>query len=130
MSDPNADAYILSGISPAVEAGTWRWTNKRPQMRFYLKGIQNLKFAMDFAIADATFTETGPVTLTLSVNDKPLGNKHYTKPGTYSLELPVSADLLKPESLNTVAIEVDKVYIAKQDGAQLGFILTGAGFRD
>jgi len=99
-------------------------------MRFYVKGIQKLNFAMDFAIAEATFAQTGPVTLAVLVNGQLLEKKLFAKPGSYSLVLPVPVDVLKAESLNTVTIEPDKVFVAREDGAKLGFILTGAGFRD
>lgn len=130
MSDLNAAAYIVGGISPATEAGSWRWAYKRPQLRFFLREVKNLTFSMDFAIADVTFKETGPVTVSVLVNDKPLGKKRYDRPGRYVLEIPAPQELLRVDALNTVTIEPDKVFTAKADGAQLGLILAGAGFRD
>jgi len=129
MSDPNADAYIVRDIARSVEAGTWRWTNRRPELQFYLPSVENRKFVMDFSIAGATFSETGPVTLAVFVNGQPLDKKRYEKPGQYLMELPVAPALLKVNALNTVAIEPDKVWVSKQDGVALGFILTSAGFR-
>ena len=51
MSDPNSDAYIVKDVSPAAEAGTWRWTGKRPELRFYLETTEHLNFKADFSIA-------------------------------------------------------------------------------
>lgn len=129
MSDPNADAYVVRDVSLSVEGGSWRWTNARPELQFYLTGVDNVKYAMEFAIADATFKETGPVTLSVFVNGALLHKERYAKPGPYKMEIPVPASMLKAAAVNRVAIEPDKVWVSKTDGAKLGFILTAAGFR-
>lgn len=128
MNDPHADFYVLGGISPTVEAGTWRWTFDRPELQFQLDEAEGWKFVMEFAIAGATFKDTGPVTLAVSVNGTPLDKKRYDAAGTYRLELPVPAAAVRAGELNRVAIQPDKVWPTK-DGGALGFILTSAGFQ-
>jgi len=120
--------YILGGsVRPSKR--NQAWTYDPPAMRFYVKDIKKLTLH-GLAIAEATFAQTGPVTLAVVVNCQLLERKRYGKPGSYSLVLPVPVDVLKADSLNTVTIEPDKVFVAKEDGAKLSFILTGAGFRD
>ena len=46
-----------------------------------LRQAENLVYTMDFSIADTTFKDTGPVTLTFFVNDHMLDSAHYTAPG-------------------------------------------------
>jgi hypothetical protein len=129
MVNAHADAYIVRDVSPATEGGSWRWTHARPELQFYVTGVENVKYAMDFAIAEATFKETGPVTLSVFVNGTPLHKQKYDKPGQYKMEIPVPPSMLKASALNRVAIEPDKVWVSKADGAKLGFILSAAGFR-
>jgi hypothetical protein len=81
MSDPNADAYVLKDVSEAVEAGSWRCAKRRPELQFYIGPVEGQQFVIEFSIADATFKDTGPVTLSIFVNGKPLHHAHYDKPG-------------------------------------------------
>ena len=118
----------MRDVSPAVES-TWRWTYKRPELQFYLARTENLRFAMDFSIAGATFKDTGPVTLSVFVNGRFLHKQRYDQPGEKKMDVPVPPGMLTPEALNKVAIEPDKVWVSKEDGANLGFILSAAGFR-
>lgn len=130
MSNPNADAYIVKDVSPAVEAGSWRWTSRRPELQFYLPAGKAFKFVMEFALAGTTFKETGPVTLTVRINEKVLDRFRFDTEGNHRLEKPVPPELLLPDALNRVSIEPDKVWVSKEDGAALGFILTSAGFQE
>jgi hypothetical protein len=128
MNDPDAPAHIVRDVSDAVEAGSWRWTFRRPQLKFFLAGIEGLTFVMEFSIAESTFRETGPVTLSFFVNGQPLDKVRYVKPGHFRFEKPVHPSMLRPEAINEVAIEPDKVWVSKTDAATLGFILIAAGF--
>ncbi len=128
MSDPNADAYIVKDVSPAAEAGTWRWTGKRPELRFYLETTEHLNFKADFSIAETTLRETGPVSVTVLINGKALDTLKYADAGEKHFDKPVPPDLLRAKSVNFAALEIDKVWVSKTDGAVLGFILTRAGF--
>lgn len=130
MGNPNADAYIVHDVAAASEGGTWRWTYRRPELQFYLATAGHLRFVMEFAIPDSTFAETGPVTLAVSINGRLLDRFRYEKPGSYTLDKPVPAGYLKPDAINRVTIEPDKIWTSREDGATLGFILTSAGFQE
>src|SRR5437899_10823478 len=54
MSDPLADAYIVKDVSESAEGGAWRWTRKRPELRFFLETVEHLIFKADISIAEAT----------------------------------------------------------------------------
>ncbi len=128
MSDGDADSHIVSGILPAG-GGSWRWASQRPTVRVLLRHVENLEFIMDFSVADATFKSTGPVAFTFFVNDHELGSANYTMPGVYHFEKPVPESWLEADKDATLAAEVDKVWVAPEDGAKLGFILTRIGLR-
>jgi hypothetical protein len=128
MSDSNADAYIVRDISRTVESGGWRWVNQRPELRFWLQTTENLKFVMDFAVAETTFRVTGPIKISVFVNDQLLDVIPVEKPGDRSFEKPVPRSWLRTDAETKVVAEVDKPWVAPADGAKLGFTLSRAGF--
>jgi hypothetical protein len=130
MNDPNAPAYFIRDISPGLEANSWRWTFRRPELRFFIETSQNLKFVMDLAVPELTFKQTGPVTLSVFINGQLLDRFPCPEPGQRQIEKKVPPEMLKAGAVNVVAIEPDKVWISKQDGAVLGFILSSAGFQE
>jgi hypothetical protein len=130
LGEPIADAYIVHDVAGYVESSSWRWTRKRPELRFFLDGTEHLKFKADLSIADATLKDTGPVTISIFINGHPLDSVKYAAAGRKQFEKPVPAAFLHPKAVNFVALEIDKVWVSKTDGAVLGFILTSAGFTE
>jgi hypothetical protein len=128
LGDRNADAYIVRDVTESAEGGTWRWTRKHPELRFFLDSIDHLTYAMDFSIAETTLKDTGPVTLTISINGNLLDTLHHDTPGERHYKKPVPAKFLRLKTVNHVSMEIDPVWVSKTDGAILGFILTRAGF--
>ena len=128
MSDPHAAAYIVSDINDTVEGGQWRWTRKRPTLRFGLTSTKGLILTADLAIAQATLSVTGPVTISYIVNGHLLDKVRYDIAGSTQFEKAVPSAWLKEGAENLVTLEVDKAYIAEADGAELGFILNRIGF--
>jgi len=128
MNDPSASDYIVRDVSQAIESNSWRWTFKRPELKFFLASIDAVKFVMDFSIAEHTFRETGPVTLSFFVNGKLLAKARYDKWGQFRFEKPVDPSMLQADSINHVAIEPDRLWVSKADGVTLGIILIAAGF--
>lgn len=130
MSDPYSDAHIVRDVSPAAEGSAWRWTFRRPELRFWLEQTARQKLVVDFSIAADTFKETGPVTMTFFVNGQPLGQRRCPKPGPYRFEKAVPAAWLRTDDFTLVAAEADKLWTSPADGARLGFILSRIGFVD
>jgi hypothetical protein len=130
MSDPAASAYIVKDVSDSSEGLGWRWTHRRPELRFFLPTAEHLDFLMDFSLPEVTFRETGPVTLSFFINGKLFDRVLYEKAGEQHYRKPVPASFLNSGTVNVVAIEPDKVWVSKADGAQLGFVLVRAGFSE
>ena len=128
LGEASADAYVVRDITGYVEGSGWRWTGKRPELRFFLDTIEHLKFKADFSVADVTLKETGPVTISIFVNGNRLGSVRCADGGRKQFEKAVPETFLRPRVVNLVALEIDKVWVSKTDGAVLGFILTSAGF--
>jgi hypothetical protein len=127
FSQAGADSSIVQDIARGGQPGPWRWTGKRPTVRLTLLSANNLKFHAEFAVPEATFKDTGPVTLSFFVNDRLLDRQRYDTPGQKTFEKPVPAGWLQTPGSNTLAIETDEVWISKDDGAKLGFILSEIG---
>jgi hypothetical protein len=127
MNSSQAGAHLVRDVSVHVESGNWRWTYKRPELKFYLPRTDRLNFSMDFSVPEATFAQTGPVTFTFLVNGVVLDRLRVHAPGPKSYRKAVPARMLKAGELNHVVIEPDKVFVAG-DGAKLGFVLISAGF--
>lgn len=128
MNDPDAETHFVRDVSKTLEGGLWRWAYRRPELSFSLSSTENLRFFMDFAIAEATFKDTGPVTISFLVNGNLLDRVRYDRPGEQHFEKPVPSQWLRTDRQTVVAAEPDKVWTSKIDGAQLGFILIRAGF--
>jgi hypothetical protein len=128
MADVDAESYFVQDIGAALQGNTWRWTGKRPTIRLHPNSNQKLVYSIDFAIADSTFQQTGPVTLSLFVNDHLLGRVRYTSAGRRRVEKPVPTGWLDPQQDTTVAAEIDKVWTPPRPGeTPLGFILVALG---
>lgn len=130
MGDASASNHIVGDINESIECGSWRWTKRKPTMRFQLKRVANQKFKADLSIADQTFKETGPVTITFTINDRELARETYTKAGRHPFEKAVPAEWLHAVGDNIVSLEIDKLWTAPADGVELGFILASAGFQE
>jgi hypothetical protein len=127
LSEPGADQSIVQDIPTGVASSSWRWTGRRPTVRLTLLTAQNLKYHADFAVPEATFKDTGPVTLSFFVNDRLLDKIRYTTPGQKTFDKDIPAGWLEAPGSNTLAIEIDKIWVSKDDGAKLGFILSRIG---
>jgi len=127
MSDPNASAYVVQGFREKSE-GPWRWAHDHPALRFFLPEVGRINFTMDLSFPEQNLRQTGPVTLTLAINGKPFDRVRFDQPGAHQYRHPVPPELVRQNSINTVAIEPDKTVGRPEGGERLGFVLTRAGF--
>ena len=125
MSDTLVEEYIVRDI--VGDNSGWRWALAHPELRVRTKTARGLKLAMDFAVPPVTFRVTGPVRITCFVDGKSLGAMEVPKPGQYRYERPVPDGWVRAGVPVTITAETDKLFVAKDDGAQLGFLLGGAG---
>jgi hypothetical protein len=128
MNDADAESYFVRDVSTYLEGDSWRWTNARPELKFWLTSVKSQRFTMDFSVAEVTFKETGPVTISVYVNGRRLAAIPCAAPGDFHFENPVPSSWLATDAPTIVALQADKVYIAEPDGVRLGFILKRAGF--
>lgn len=126
MADPDARLSFVQDIADGVN-GSWRWTGKRPTIKLRLRSNENLKFVIDFTLPEVTFKDTGPVNVSFFVNDHLLDREFYAMPGIKHFEKNIPFGWVTPGQEATASAEIDKVWVAKDDGAILGFIVTRMG---
>jgi hypothetical protein len=127
MADGDAENYFIRDIGGL--AGNWRWTGKHPEVRLYLRSKQKLHYVIDFTIVEATFKDTGPVTLSFLVNGHLLDKVTYTTSGAQHFDKAVPEEWVEAGKDAIVGAEIDKPWISPADGAALGFILSRIGLR-
>jgi hypothetical protein len=126
MGNPDADLVIVKDIYPGTGI-PWRWTKQEPTVRVLVLSTENIRFSVDFGIWEDAFKITGPVEVSFLVNDKLLDKVRYTEPGGKHFEKLVPAQWLEANTEANVALSVDKLYAAPQDGGKYGVMLTRLG---
>ncbi|MDP8981900.1 MAG: hypothetical protein M3O35_15055 [Acidobacteriota bacterium] len=126
MDAPDASAHIVKDILDGHDS--WRWTGKHPTVRELLLTTQDVKFSTDFTLWDQAMKQTGPVTISFFIGDRLLDSVRYDTPGYKHFEKPVPPDWLQTVTDTLISAEIDKIYVAPQDGAKFGFILSRMGF--
>jgi hypothetical protein len=129
MKDLTADMVIVEGVDAAPQGPGWRWTREKAVLKFFLSKREGWRAVLDFAVAGATFSQTGPVTLTVSVNGRVLETVRYTSSGEKHIDKPVPAEWIHHNADNTLTIEIDPPFITDTDKVKLGVVLSAAGFK-
>lgn len=126
MEDPDCALHIVKDIYDS--SISWRWTAKQPTVKVLAYSTDHVSLSTDFALWDEGFKQTGPLELSFFVNGHLLDKVKYTTPGNKHFEKPVPAEWLSTDTETTISVDVDKLYVAPQDGVKFGFILTRIGF--
>jgi hypothetical protein len=127
MADSRLAPLLLGGWHD-LEAGSWRWTERR--FTVLLKappGGQAATLKLEFALPDAVAARFGSVRLAAKVNGTPLPAQSYEQAGqlTYSCRVPPEA--LRGETA-LVEFELDKALPpGPNDARELGVIVAGVG---
>jgi hypothetical protein len=124
MDDVDAPDHFVRDIAAHLD-GTWRWGTKRPAVRIHALAAENLKYAVELAVPEATFRSTGPVTIAFLVNEKVLDRVRYETAGTHKFEKPVPSGWLRPEEDVVLGAEIDKIYM--EGPTPRGFIIVSMG---
>lgn len=127
MAEPDVNAHILQDVIEEPDGQDWRWTRQHPKFSLSLKNAGNLNFYMRFAIVQETWRDTGPVTLTIRVNDQILDRPRFEKPGDFEYRRPAPADMLAARNPVVIAVDVDPPWTAP-GGGKLGIYLHSIGF--
>lgn len=128
MSETRADRFIVRGIPLGLGSGVSRWTADRAAVRCKLPAAGPWNIAMDFNATGITMRETGPITLTFTVNGREVGRMRCEQPGAYQFRAPLPADLAASETELVLEAAIDPPWIAPEDGNKLGVLVSAIGF--
>ena len=126
MACGDAESHFVKDIRPGGPA-PWHWAYKKPTVKVAMPVNENVRYVIDFSLPQATFKDTGPVTVTFFVNDRALGHVRYTRSGDYHFEMAVPSEWIRVDADTLLAAEVDKTWIAPEDHKELGLILSRIG---
>jgi hypothetical protein len=126
MDQPDLDLHIVKDVHPRYDT-PWRWTDSEAILNVLAVVIDHLKLSIDFTIYEPGFVQTGPLTLEFLVNGNPLDKVRYDTPGFKHFEKAVPPEWLSAVVESAISIKVDKLYVAPQDGAKFGVIVSRAG---
>jgi hypothetical protein len=126
MADLGADEHIVKDMLPGGDSG-WRWTGSEPTFRVLVHQAEGVKLSADFMLWDEAFRQTGPLELAFLVNGRQLATVRYDSPGQKHFEKPVPRGWVEAGTQATIAMRVGKLYVAPEDGAKFGVILSRIG---
>jgi hypothetical protein len=128
MFDPDVDGYLVADISRPAPGAAWLWTFDHPAVRVWTGAGDPRHLLVKMATVDATMKDTGPVTVTFTVNDHEVGRKTLPKPGSYDFEADVDPAFLKAGDWSEIKMSASPLWTAPADKKHLGFLLIAAGF--
>ncbi len=126
MSDPDTDAFITQDVLPA-SGGAYRWSGEHPRFKMWLDDAAGREFLLKFALIRENFRETGPVTVSITVNGRLLAAPVFTAAEEYEYRRATPAEWLAGPGPAVVGLDISPVYIAKADGVKLGVYLECIG---
>lgn len=129
MADMANEGFLRAVRDILPPADGWSWTNRNPAVRVDAKGEGIARLRVDFAVAEATLSYTGPVTIAFLVNGNRLLTRRYDRPGEQHLIEAIPAGWVKAGE-NILSAEIDKVWTAPADGVKLGFLLNRIGLSE
>jgi hypothetical protein len=128
-ADPNGSVQLVKGFH-GVEHGSWRWTMARfsvtllPPQDGKERGAD---LVLKFTIPASVIDNLKSTTVSVLVQNTPVGKQVYKAVGEYTLRLDVPATLLKDETVN-VECAVDPYLAAGTvDARELGLVFLSAG---
>jgi hypothetical protein len=127
MADPRTARQLISGWW-SVEDSTWRWTARkfavilRPPIGAAKAGAV---LRCNFTLPEVVFSHCKQVTLSASMQGRPLAPETYTHPGAAPYTRAIPADILSVHSVR-IDFELDKAMPPSQaDSRELGLIARG-----
>jgi hypothetical protein len=126
MDEPISDDYIVRDIS--TDRGFRRWAFAHPELKFRVRDASHLKLVVELTTPAVTFNVTGPVTVSYAVNGQTLGTLRCDHAGDHRIEKAVPDGLVEAGKEIHVTFEAAPKWVSPEDGAQLSFMLHGAGF--
>jgi len=126
LGDSTAGDHIIQGV--LGERGNWRWTLDHAVLVFSLNGSLNWELRTRFSVTEETFSRTGPLTMSFSINHKLIATETVNEPGERVFTCLVPKGVIQSGELTEVMVDTEPSWISPKDGAKLAFLLQSIGF--
>ncbi len=130
VSDPAGSAQLVKGFY-ALEGNAWRWTARKFSVALKPPpgADQNgARLSMKLTVPEGGFKQTGPITVSASVNGLALTPEAYSQPGDYTYTRDVPAAALKGDAV-AVDFSADKGFTPPGDARDLALIAVSIGLQ-
>ncbi len=122
------NGHFLRDVMQTGEGDHQRWTFERPAFLFDAPASENPRLALHLRLPPVVLAQTGPIRLRLRVNGRDLGERRLDRPEDHHLLWTVPPNCLRADGLTLVETELDRYYIAPDDGQKLGYLFVAGGF--
>ena len=106
----------------------WPWSNEHPRFRCFVRDGGPWQFAMQFAVAGVTLKDTGPITISVSINDALFSKFVVSSDGRAEYVRDVPTGLLARGAVH-VGLTIQPFWTSPTDGQRLGILIHSIGFR-
>lgn len=106
----------------------WPWSNEHPSFRCFLRDRGPWQFALEFAAAGVTLKDTGPITVSVSINNTPFSKFVVSKDGRAEYSQDVPSRMLNPGAVR-IDLSIQPFWTSPTDGQRLGLLIHSVGFR-
>jgi hypothetical protein len=125
MGTTSAAENVVGGMSD--EESEWPWSDEHPRFRCFLRDRGPWQFILQFFATNDTLKDTGPVTVTVSINGAPFSKFLVEKAGIARYEHDVPAE--NPLSGRADIDLTINPFWTSTDGTRLGILIHSIGFR-
>jgi len=114
-----------------VEDGAWRWMAKESEGSLKNPGVFPAQFEVRLTVPKSIMDTVGaPITFTVLLDGKPLGEEVYKHAGAFVLDKTVPPGMLSPGPVQvTLRVSKAKPPVPGGDIRELGAIIEGFGFK-
>jgi hypothetical protein len=126
MGTSIAEENTIDGIFGNDSA--WPWSNEHPRFLCFLRSGGSWQFVLQFAAAKTALRDTGPVTITVSINDMPFTKFVVSVDGTAEYVHDVPAKMALSGAVR-VDLAIQPFWTSPKDGERLGVLIHSIGFR-
>jgi hypothetical protein len=133
---PNAPLVVMGTTIPEdgtatgvfIDNTAWAWTSERPGFRCFLRDGGPWQLFLQYATVRTTLKDTGPVTVSVSINHLPFSKFVVSVDGKAEYVRDVPAELAISGAVR-VDLTIEPSWRSPRDGQRLGFLIHAVGFR-
>ena len=125
LSDPDADGFILDGLTRSAPGEPSRWIVQHARFRLWPEKNVLYTFALHLQVAEQIRKAVGPQTITITLNSHVLDTPRFDHDQQYEYRHSVAPNLITRPVV--VGVDVNPVWTTP-DGNKLGVLVTSIGF--